>query len=173
MEAGYLVVVVPGIGGTELAVPGDRSTRIWTAGFGNIGKSLARPDRLSVSEHPCLQPVGLIKTRKAFGIWTAIHGTAYNDALTSGASALPGARLDDGTKPEPDLDANVVAVGYDFRLGVASAAQQLEDAIQPRLRHLWPKPEDRANKVFLSPIPWVGWSPGIGPRSPTTAICAG
>ena len=65
MEPGYLVVVVPGIGGTELAVPGDRSRRIWTVGFGNIASSLVRPDRLSVSEHPTLQPVGLIKTRKA------------------------------------------------------------------------------------------------------------
>jgi pimeloyl-ACP methyl ester carboxylesterase len=150
MEPAYLVVVVPGIGGTELAVPGDRSRRIWTAGFGNIGKFLAKPERLSVNEHPVLQPVGLIKTRKAFGIWTAIHGYhCLLDALTTGESALPGARLDDGTRPEPDLDANVVAVGYDFRLGVASAAQELEDAIQPRLEHLWPKPEDRANKVFF------------------------
>jgi hypothetical protein len=36
MEPGYLMVVVTGIGGTELAVPGDRARRIWTVGFGNI-----------------------------------------------------------------------------------------------------------------------------------------
>jgi hypothetical protein len=41
--------------------------------------------------------------------------------------------VDDGTKPERDLDAIVVAIGSDFRLGLASAAQELEDAIQPRL----------------------------------------
>jgi len=150
LEPGYLVVVVPGIGGTELAVPGDRSAKIWTGGFGNIGKSLARPDRLSVREHPRLQPVSLIKTRKAFGIWTAIQGyDVMLSALATGGLALPGACLDDGTRPEPDLDANVVAAGYDFRLGVASAAQSWRMPIQPRLQHLWPKPEDRANKLFF------------------------
>jgi hypothetical protein len=117
--------VVPGIGGTELPVPGDYRGG---SGFGAIASWLGWAGAARVGEHPRLQPLALIKTLHR-------HPRLCRPAcrVDRGGSALAGARVDDGTKPERDLDAIVVAIGSDFRLGLASAAQELEDAIQPRL----------------------------------------
>jgi hypothetical protein len=83
------------------------------------------------------------------GIWSPIRGyEGLLQALSDKRSGVPGAVLDDGTG-EPLLDATVVAAGYDFRLGVVSAANELERNLQSRLRHLWPNPDHRRGRVVI------------------------
>jgi hypothetical protein len=144
----HLVVVLPGIGGTQLAVP-DRfgrptETLIWSASPGDLDL-LRNPEPLSINVHPRLAPAGLIPTRKAFGLWTVVHGY---DGLLRRLAKRHGAVLDDGTGA-PNPDATVVAVGYDFRLGVADAAEHLDRILRPRLEHRWPKEDDRAARVIV------------------------
>lgn len=131
----HLIVVLPGIGGSVLA-PLDRpEAPVWSAGLRGVGDVLRHPERLSVGEHDRLEPVGLVKSWKAFGVWTAVRG--YDGVLRK-LAALPGAVVDDGTREGRCLDASVVAVPYDFRLGVADAARHLDDEVAQRLKYLWP-----------------------------------
>lgn len=164
----HLGVVLPGIGGSVLALPGRPDELVWSGGLRAAGHVLRHPEELSVEERPRLSPVGLISTRKVFGIWTAIPGY---DGLLRKLGSLPGAVLDDGSGPM-DLDANVVAVGYDFRLGVADAAQQLQRQVQPRLAHLWPDVDDRHRRVLIVAHSMGAWSPGSGWAPRTTGRCA-
>jgi hypothetical protein len=144
----HLIVVVPGIGGSVLVDPNDESRAVWSAGPRNIGDILRRPERLSIGEYAELRARGLTRSLKAFGIWTAITG--YEGLLDS-LSRLPGARLDRGEQPEPDWDANIVAFGYDFRLGVQHAAQRLDSMIRERLQRLWPgDPKDQARVLIIA-----------------------
>lgn len=142
----HLVVVLPGIGGSRLVVPSDPARVVWDAGFPDVGNLLTCPSFLSLDRHPVLKPMGLVRSRKLFGIWTKIDG--YEHLLES-LGALPGGVLDDGTSPVPLLHANMVAIGYDFRLGVAKAAEYLDGQLMPRLRALWPNPDDRRGRVIF------------------------
>jgi hypothetical protein len=140
-------VVVPGIGGSVLV--DDAGTTLWSTTVGRLGRTLVDLDRLSLEEHPRLRPWGLIKTLRLFGVWSPIRGyEGLLQALADPVSGLPQARLDDGTGPA-DLDATVVAAGYDFRRGVVSAAEQLDANLHPRLRHLWPNPKHRSGRVVI------------------------
>ncbi|MGV1009115.1 MAG: esterase/lipase family protein [Dermatophilaceae bacterium] len=141
----HLVVVIPGIGGTVLAPPGRLDSPVWSAGFRDIGSLLLRPHELSLAEHKVLTPVGLIRTHKAFGLFTAVRGYG---GLLDRLAALPEVVLDDGTG-RANLDANVVAVGYDFRLGVISAAEHLDRQLAPRLQRLWPGRQDQAGRLLF------------------------
>lgn len=147
-ERGHLVVVLPGIGGTRLAVPdaaGNATDKIvWDAGLRDVGL-LRHPERLSLDEHEHLAPAGLLKTRTAFGFWTVVPGY---DGLLRRLGARDGAVLDDGTSPRPVPKANVVAVGYDFRLGIEPAAQRLDDEVRARLEDLWPG-QDHEDRVLI------------------------
>lgn len=141
MRRNYLVVVLPGIGGSVLAP--DRTARpIWQARLSEVPNVLRRPERLSLAEHEFLEPVGLVKTRKVCGFWTPIIG--YENLLT-GLAGLPGVRaVDDGVPQHRRLDADVVAIPYDFRRSVAEAAERVEREIAQRLPLLWP--EDSATE---------------------------
>lgn len=142
----HLVVVLPGIGGTRLVEPTDPGMVVWDASFPDVGNLLVRPGLLSLDRHPELRPMGLVKSKKLFGIWTKIPGY---DALLKQLGALPDVILDDGTAPTPRLDANVVAIGYDFRIGVAKGAEYLHAQLIPRLEALWPKPDDRRGRIIF------------------------
>lgn len=146
---GHLVVVLPGIGGTQLAVADGRGRPtgglVWAAGLPDLNL-LREPGRLSIGEHERLAPAGLIPTRRAFGLWTVVPGY---DGLLRRLGERPGAVLDDGTRPEPNLDATVVAFGYDFRLGVADAAERLNAELRARLAHRWPQERDRQRRVVF------------------------
>jgi hypothetical protein len=144
----HLVVVLPGIGGTQLAVP-DSDGRptddlVWAASLRDIDL-LRHPERLSIAEHQRLAPRGLIPTRKAFGLWTVVPGY---DGLLKRLGERPGAEVDDGTG-ERNLRATVVAFGYDFRLGVADAAAQLDRELRERVAYRWPDERDRHRRVVF------------------------
>jgi len=141
-----LVVVLPGFGGSRLVDPGDPSRVVWDAGYPDVGNLLVQPGRLSLDRFPVLRPMGLIRSRALFGVFAKIDG--YEGLLDSLAH-LPGAVMDDGSGPFSNLGANVVAIGYDFRLGVARAAEFLDQQLTLRLCALWPKPEDRRGRVIF------------------------
>jgi pimeloyl-ACP methyl ester carboxylesterase len=144
----HLVVVVPGIGGSVLV--DDDGNEVWSVTVGDLLSTVRGSDRLNVQEHPRFRSRGLIKTLRPLPFWSAIRGyESLLAALSDRWNGLPGARLDDGTGKEPDLDANVVVTGYDFRLGVESAADEVDAALQPRLEHLWPRPEQRRDRVVF------------------------
>lgn len=142
----HLVVVLPGIGGSRLSVPSDPSDVVWDAGFPDVGNLLVRPEFMSLDVHPVLRPAGLIRSNKLFGVWTKIEGYEH---LLQGLGALAGVVLDDGTSPEPIVHANVVAIGYDFRLGVENAAEYLDSQLVPRLEALWPNPDEWRGRVIF------------------------
>ncbi|WP_190197399.1 esterase/lipase family protein [Streptomyces djakartensis] len=145
----HLVVVLPGLGGTVLAVPDRRGRPGGEVVWGTVAEDLdllREPERLSTGRHPRLAPAGLVATTRAFGLWTVVPGY---DRLLARLGKRTGAVVDDGSAPEPDLDAGIVAVGYDFRLGVADAARTLDAQLRPRLEHLWPDEEDREARVVI------------------------
>jgi Lecithin:cholesterol acyltransferase len=78
--------------------------------------------------------------------WTTVHGY---DRLLGGLGRLDGAVVDDGSPAGRDLDADVVAVPYDFRLGMRDAAEQLERDVMPRLARRWPAEADRERRVIV------------------------
>lgn len=87
-----------------------------------------------------MAPVGLVPTRKAFGVFTTVPGyDGVFDVLATTVTGLVGGGRDDGTGPVPDLDATVVAFGFHFRLGVVAAAHRLHEALVSRVIHLWPR----------------------------------
>ena len=146
--ANRLVVFLPGIGGSCLAEPGrggGLGAMVWSAGPEDLGL-LVHPERLGLDAYPRLRPVGLIPTRKAFGLWTTVPG--YDGIWRRLVDKVTG-DADDGTAATPDLDATLVAFGYDFRLGVADAAQRLHETVTARVAHLWPHPDDRHRSVVL------------------------
>ncbi len=75
----HLVVVLPGIGGSVLARPGDPDDVVWDAGKGDIADLVLRPDRMSLAEAPRLTPVGLTESTKFLG-FTVVPG--YEGLLT-------------------------------------------------------------------------------------------
>ncbi|MEV0544323.1 MULTISPECIES: alpha/beta fold hydrolase [Nocardia] len=136
MPRNYLVVVLPGIGGSVLA-PDAVSPPIWQASLPNVPNILRDPQRLSLGEHEFLEPVGLVRTRKIFGVWTPIVGY---DTLLQNLAALPGVRaVDDGVPQHRRLDAEVVAIPYDFRRSITEAAERVEREISQRTAVLWPE----------------------------------
>lgn len=143
----HLVVVLPGIGGSVLARPGHRDDVVWSGGFGDVGNVLLWPERLSIGEHEWLEPVGLIRTRKAFGVWTAIPGY---DGVLRRLGELPGAVVDDGSPCGYTVDATVVGVPYDFRRSIVEAADRLDYQVRSRLAHLWPGGGDRPRVVIVA-----------------------
>jgi hypothetical protein len=125
----HLIVVVPGIGGSVLALPGRPDRLVWSARVKDVGL-VRRPERLSLAEYPALEPVGLIKSLRPVPFWTAVHG--YDGLL---------ARLG---APDP----TVLAVPYDFRRSIVCAAQLLDDRVRERLDVLWPD-QDHTGKVIV------------------------
>lgn len=143
----HLVVVLPGIGGSRLVDPQNPDHVVWDARLGeDIGHLLFHPEDLSLDRWPELRPAGLIRSKKLFGA-TPIDGY---EKLLSSLAKLPFAVLDDGTSLEPIMKANVVALGYDFRLGIAHATQTLEDQIRRRLAFLWPKGDWEGRLIFVA-----------------------
>jgi hypothetical protein len=146
MARKHLVYVLPGIGGSVLERPGvggKRPKTVWDAGVGDITGLLLRPERLGIEEP--LRATGLIQSKRLFPGWTVVSGY---EGLVQGITALPGVtRVDAGHPDHRDLSADVVLFPYDFRLGVAHAAQQLAADVHERLKHL--SPTEREGRVVV------------------------
>lgn len=139
----HLVVVLPGIGGSVLARGSDSDLDdiVWDAGKGDIADLVARPARMSVAEWPELTPVGLTRSTKLLG-FTIVAG--YEGLLKTLAGL---GTTDPGHPSRPVADADIVAVPYDFRRSIVTAAEHLDDVVSGRLAHL--SPQERAGRVVV------------------------
>ena len=140
----HLVVVVPGIGGSVLAEPGEGAV-VWDAGFGDIADLLMRPGRMSLQENAHLIPRGLIKSKRLVPGWTVIDGY---DRLWKGLEGLPGVVADTAEGARVP-GANLVAFGYDFRRSIVEAADRLAAEIDARLTDLGAGRDDRDQRVIV------------------------
>ncbi|MFK0182441.1 hypothetical protein ACIQVR_41550 [Streptomyces xanthochromogenes] len=136
MSARHLVVVIPGIGGSvlERTRPDGRTARAWDASPKGIAGLPWRPGRLSLEEEPHLRPVGLITSKRLLPGWTVVHG--YEGLVQGVAAGFPDARIDVGHPERPDPRADVLLFPYDFRRGIAEAADRLAARIHLRLAGL-------------------------------------
>jgi hypothetical protein len=66
----------------------------------------------------------------------------------------------------------VVAIGYEFRLGVKAAAEHLHAEIEPRLAALWPKGDQGSRIVVCGLLPEAAWWPATGSTKLAARRCA-
>src|SRR5215470_683596 len=138
----HLVVVLPGIGGSVLARPGTQEPQVvWDASKSDVATAVVWPARLDTGQWPRLDPIGLIRSPTFLG-FTIAHG--YEGLL--GMLAEFGT-VDAGDPAAPVPDADVVAVPYDFRLGVEDAARHLDEVVSARLKGL--SEAERAARVIV------------------------
>ena len=123
----HLVMVVPGLGGSVLA---DKYGPVWDAGLGDIAGLITHPERLDVNASPTLTATGLITSKRWLPGWTVVHG--YERLLAALGDRLE-ARVDLGDPSAPDWTATVAAFPYDFRRGIADAAEALATNVKTRL----------------------------------------
>lgn len=120
----HLIVVLPGIGGSVLARPGNLDDVVWDAGKGDVADLVFRPARMSVEEVPRLVPLGLTESTKFLG-FTVVSG--YEGLLTQLGSH---GRVDrQGDPRNPVAGARVVAVPYDFRRSIVEAAERVDAVV--------------------------------------------
>ena len=122
-----LIVVIPGIGGSELA---DASGAIvYRAGLGPLARVGLDPSVLDPNNE--LRPVGLIGPCSLI-CWQLITGY---DGLLNGISkvlGLPRGRVVTAGADLVDPDATVVAFPYDFRRSVEQIANDLDRVVRER-----------------------------------------
>jgi hypothetical protein len=123
-----LVIIIPGIGGSELW---DGDDPVWRGGNPSLIRNLRNPDELAIER--VLTPRGLLKDFNMFP-WKHIRG--YSALWTTVKNAFSNAVSDEGDPSRINLDAQIVAFPYDFRLGVAPAAECLAEAVAQRLAHI-------------------------------------
>jgi pimeloyl-ACP methyl ester carboxylesterase len=138
----HLVVVLPGIGGSVLARPGDAGDVVWDAGKGDIADLVVRPGRMSLVEAPRLVPLGLTESTKFLG-FTVVPG--YERLL--GELGSKGVVDRWGDPSHPVLGADVVAVPYDFRRSVVEAAERVDAVVCAHLAGL--SQAERAGRVIV------------------------
>lgn len=131
----HLIVIVPGIGGSVLA---DDAGVVWGDTLRRVIGAAREPRRLSISEAPRLRAVGLMGT---VGFCPPFQLQGYDGLVKSLVNGLdtPDLVVDvaaDGQ--ERNLGADIVAMPFDFRLGVEAASHRLAAEVTARLAHLTP-----------------------------------
>lgn len=121
----HLVVVVPGIGGSELAYPGRAP---WALTASALARVVVRPAFLDLDRAGDLQPVGLVRTFTTFapivnitgydGLTDHLHRT-FRDVRSH--THRPGV-------PVP-TDVDLLCFPYDFRRSITEAARSLADVV--------------------------------------------
>ena len=122
-----LVVVIPGIGGSELA---DASgTIVYRAGLGPLARVGLDPSVLDPNNE--LRPVGLIGPCSLI-CWQLITGyDGLLNGISKGLGLSPG-RVVTAGEILVDPDATVVAFPYDFRRSVEQIANDLDRVVRAR-----------------------------------------
>ncbi len=138
----HLVVVLPGIGGSVLARPGDPDDVVWDAGKGDIADLVLRPDRMSLEESPRLAPLGLTESTKFLG-FTVVPGYEGLRAQLESQGRVDWC----GDPRDPLPGADVVAVPYDFRRSIVEAAERVDAVVCAHLAGL--SQPDRAGRVIV------------------------
>src|SRR5215813_11099409 len=124
-----LVVVVPGIGGSVLRPP-EGIVAGWAGTLGSAARTLIRPGRLDLGEFPSLEPTGLIKGVTVVRGVSVLPGYAR---LVGRLETMSGNRSEVLRPGVPVGAADILLFPYDFRLGVAAAAERLARALHPEL----------------------------------------
>lgn len=135
LQLRWLVVVVPGIGGSILRA--DDGTVLWDGSVGCAVKRLFNAHDLRLCDgvpDDGVRAVGVIPTTAVGPFWTAIHGY---DRLVRGIRANFDAgggdvAVDWGDPARRDLLADIVMVPYDFRRSVSIAAAHLAEEVEMR-----------------------------------------
>ena len=124
-----MVVVIPGIGGSELA---DASgTIVYRAGLGPLARVGLDPSVLDPNNE--LRPVGLIGPCSLI-CWQLITGyDGLLNGITKGLGLSP-ERVVTAGEDLVDRDATVVAFPYDFRRSVEQIANDLDRVVRERAR---------------------------------------
>jgi hypothetical protein len=140
----HLIVIVPGIGGSVLA---DASGVVWGDTMRRVVGVVRDPARLSISEAPRLDAVGLMGT---LGFCPPFQLRGYDDLVNALVNGLdtPDLVVDvaaDGRAR--NLRADIVQLPYDFRLGVQAASRRLAAEVTARLAHL--SESERARRVIV------------------------
>ena len=133
-------MVVPGIGGSVLAEPGDGGSPVWDAGPGDVMGLVRHPEKLG-HDRP-LEPIGLTRSTKLLR-FTIVPG--YED-LMQGLSTL-GVTDHRGDPRRPVPGATVVAAPYDFRRSVKDAARRLDAVVGAHLAEA--SEAERAGRVVV------------------------
>jgi pimeloyl-ACP methyl ester carboxylesterase len=127
-----LVVVIPGIGGSELV--DARGGVQWGGNLARFALNLLLPDDLSIGLNEHLTPTGLLSVAASVPGLTTVH--PYNRLVKRLAAAFDNSIVDLGDHRDPNWDANIVAFAYDFRRSIAEAAERLAREIELRRRTL-------------------------------------
>jgi len=130
------VVVIPGVGGSVLETAAGLP--VWGHGLPGLVQPLVDPKLLSLAEHPILRPTGLLPSTRVLP-WKTVPG--YDGLVRQlvntfglGTDDIDVAQACDGPPHKPG--ASVVLFPYDFRLGVAAAAERLKHEVDQRLADL-------------------------------------
>jgi len=128
----FLVVVVPGIGGSVLESP--TGGPVYGQGWRQVAQAIVDPGRLDLDEYPDLRPVDLLSSITVFPPFV-LHG--YHGLIRQLCNTFADLRVDT-CRPDrsPDLDADVVLFPYDFRRGIPDAAERLAKTVHARLAPL-------------------------------------
>ena len=122
-----LVVVIPGIGGSELADSSGK--RVYGASVSGLVARLCEPSVLDLNNE--LRPVGLVGPCSVI-CWQLITGyDGLLNGISKGLGLSPGRVVTAGAELV-DPDATVVAFPYDFRRSVEQIANDLDRVVRAR-----------------------------------------
>ena len=122
-----LVVVIPGIGGSELADSSGK--RVYGASVSGLVARLCEPSVLDLNNE--LRPVGLVGPCSVI-CWQLITGyDGLLNGISKGLGLSPGRVVTAGADLV-DPDATVVAFPYDFRRSVEHIANDLDRVVRER-----------------------------------------
>ncbi|MFC4068253.1 esterase/lipase family protein [Actinoplanes subglobosus] len=130
----HLVVVLPGIGGSELAgpEPAVEQVRYGLTASALVG-AVASPARLDLARSPRLEPVKLVKDLSILPPLLTLPG--YQRIRLHLYNAFPDAVIDTYRPGKVDPRTDVLLVPYDFRRSVADAAIRVHEAVEEALSH--------------------------------------
>lgn len=135
-----LFVVIPGIGGSVLQrTDGGRVETVW-GGIEQGAGRIVSPSKLNVADDDGVEPIGVIHDWRVLRRFVIVHGYS---GLVRTVMNTTGLKVDWGNPREHVADAQVVVFPWDFRKSIESAADRLDEQIQPRLTALGGSPRDR------------------------------
>lgn len=122
----YLIVQVPGLGGSVLA---RRGAAVWDTTVAKLARIAFDAEAVALSDADDLEPVGLVKSMTVIPGLLSLPG--YEVMISNLRTWFgPGLKVVDYRRGVPiPADTDVLRVPYDFRRSVADAAQTLAQAL--------------------------------------------
>jgi hypothetical protein len=134
----HLVVVLPGIGGSELAGPEqDAAGPRYGLSASRLARLVASPQQLDLQIAAELEPVSLVRDLAVLPPLLTLPG--YRRIYLHVRNAFPEAVIDTYRPGRVDPGVDVLLVPYDFRRSVADAAVRVHEAVEEALSHRLPR----------------------------------